>query len=331
VRGKRYIAEAFPCCAGVRYNMLCAFAHQFPFFVERFLDQGRALRRRFREETVTDLMMGGLITAGGGRLIVEFPDEPATGADMEWNFVDQRKSTFFRLLLQAKQAYGDGAVWTRHCYRELLHTSGAGSKLQAEVLCDTARLPGSATYPFYIFYHSAHTCALARRAGDTVISGINIADGFVVERLAKAATTRALRISNKSLRVIAPKLSPLSALFCPPTILPAPPFAFAPSGISPPMYLSVGAGGRGLGFALPPTPDEVRTRVARLRAAASSTPIADAQRDDGGLPDVPGIGRRIPDDVQAVLNRASARAEPGTGLDRWRLTFVSDSPPLDER
>ena len=81
--------------------MLCEFAHQFPLFVERFLDQGRALRRRFREETVTDLMMGGLITAGGGRLIVEFPDEPATGADMEWNFVDQRTSTFFRLMLQA--------------------------------------------------------------------------------------------------------------------------------------------------------------------------------------------------------------------------------------
>lgn len=138
--------------------MLCAFANQFPPFVERFLNQGRTLRRRFREETVTDLLMGGLITAAGGRVVVEFPDEPVTGADMEWNFVDRRTSQFFRLMLQAKQAYGDGSIWTRHCYRELLHISGSGSKLQAEALCDTARHPGSATYPLYIFYHAAHTC-----------------------------------------------------------------------------------------------------------------------------------------------------------------------------
>jgi len=41
-----------------------------------FWSGGRTLRRRFREETVTDLMMGSLIPAGGGRVIVEFPDEP---------------------------------------------------------------------------------------------------------------------------------------------------------------------------------------------------------------------------------------------------------------
>jgi len=38
--------------------MLCTFANQFPSFVERFLGQGRKLRRRFREETVTDLGSG---------------------------------------------------------------------------------------------------------------------------------------------------------------------------------------------------------------------------------------------------------------------------------
>ena len=306
--------------------MLCAFAQHFPHFVERFLDQGRTLRRRFREETVTDLMMGGLITAGGGRVIVEFPNEPVTGADMEWNFVDRRTSAFFRLMLQAKQCYGDGSVWTRHCYRELLHTSGSGSKLQAETLCDTTRLPGSATYPLYILYHAAHTCDLARQAGNRAISGINVADGFAIERLVKIATTRALRTSNKSLRVIAPKLSPLSALFCPSTIVPASPFAFAPSGISTPIYLSVVAGRPGLGFPLPPTPTEVRTRILKVRARASP-PIAAAERDGTDLPDVPEVAARIPDDVQAVLNRMEEGAGPAPRLGRWRLTFVSTSPP----
>jgi|GEM_PF-3444677 hypothetical protein len=310
--------------------MLCTFSQQFPPFIERFLEQGRTLRRRFREETVTDLMMGGLITASGGRLIVEFPDEPVTGADMEWNFVDRRTSTFFRLMLQAKQAYGDGLIWTRHCYRELFHTSGSGSKLQAEALCDTARHPGSATYPLYIFYHAAHTCGLARRSGSTVIDGINIADGFAIERLVKAATTRTLRTRNKSLRVIAPKLAPLSALFCPPTIIPVPPFAFAPSGASPPMYLGVSAGRRVLGFSMPPTPGDVRARILDLRAA-TLLPRADPAGQVGGvLPDIPDVADSIPGDVQAILNRRGEGVRPTPGLNHWRLTFVSATPPPRE-
>ncbi|WP_406567276.1 DUF6615 family protein [Azospirillum fermentarium] len=39
-------------------------ARQFPPFVESFLERSRRLRRRFREETVTDLLMGNLIRAG---------------------------------------------------------------------------------------------------------------------------------------------------------------------------------------------------------------------------------------------------------------------------
>lgn len=284
------------------------------------------LRRRFREETVTDILMGGLITAGGGRLVVEFPDEPITGADMEWNFVDRRTSTFFRLMLQAKQAYGDGSIWTRHCYRELLHTSGSGGKLQAEALCDAARLPRSSTYPLYIFYHAAGTCEMARRSGNTSIAGVNIADGFVIERLVKAATTRTLRTSNKSLRVIAPKLAPLSALFCPAMIAPVPPFAFAPGAVSSPMYLSVSAGRRVLGVAMPPTPAGVRARVLDLRAAALLESADLAEQPGDTLPDVPEVSDRIPDDVQDVLNRREEGAGPTPGLNRWRLTFVSASP-----
>ena len=48
--------------------------------------------------------MGSLITAGGRRIIVEFPNEPVTGADMEWNFVNLDDGTVFRILLQASNA-----------------------------------------------------------------------------------------------------------------------------------------------------------------------------------------------------------------------------------
>nr|WP_143034422.1 DUF6615 family protein [Nitrosospira multiformis] len=294
-------------------------------FVERFLDQSRTLRRRFREETITGLLMGGLLTAGGGRLIVEFPDEPVTGADMEWNFVDQRTSTFFRLMLQAKQAYGDGSVWTRHCYRELLHRSGSKGTLQAKALCDTARLSESATYPLYIFYHATRTCELARRSGNALIAGINIGDGFMIERLVKTATTRSIRTRNKSLGAIAPKLAPLSALFCPPTITPVPPFAFAPSLVSLPMYLGVSAGRRVLGIPMPPTPVDIRTRILDLAAISSENGYI-AGHIDRVSPNVPEVSDRIPDDVQVVLSQAKEGAGSAPRLNRWRLTFVSVTP-----
>jgi hypothetical protein len=305
--------------------MLCYLARQFPPFVENFLERGRTLRRRFREETITDLMMGSLITAGTGRVIVEFPDEPVTGADMEWNFVNPGDGTFFRILLQAKQAYGDGTKWTRHGYRELLHTSGTGTKLQAETLCDTARIPGSATYPLYIFYHPAQTCALARKAGMIHVAGVNLADGYVIERLVKAAKTRAFRTSNKSLRVIAPHLFPMSDLFCPPTLLRAGPFALAPGMFPMPVYTAREAGRPVFGVPIPPTPQNVRNRLAERRGtdieATGGTQI-------DGLPEVPAVAESIPDDVQAILRRSRETVEgaPSEPLRRWRITFVSVSP-----
>ncbi len=308
--------------------MLCSFAEQFPTFTEDFLERGRTLRRRFREETVTDLMMGCLITAGLGRIIVEFPDEPATGADMEWNFVDQGRGTFFRIVLQAKQAYGDGGSWTRHNYRELLHRSGTGGKLQAETLCDTARVPGSATYPLYVLYHPAQTCRLARQDGETMLAGVNLADGFIIEQLVKSAATQKLRTNNKSLRVIAPHLFSLSDLFCPSVLLPAPPFA---PGISGELWRGAMErirDGR-LGVPIPPTPQDVRKRLAGALTALPKNAV--------GMPDhprqpVPDVAVEIPADVQNVIHRArdGKKSEPRVSLDRWRVTYLSGSPRDDE-
>lgn len=304
--------------------MLCSLAHQFPPFVENFLEQGRRLRRRFREETVTDLLMGSLITVGSGRVLVEFPNEPLTGADMEWNFVNPSDSTFFRILLQAKQAYGEGKKWTRHGYRELLHTSGSGTKLQVETLCDTARVAGSATYPLYILYHPAQTCALARVDGITHIAGVNLADGYIIERLVKTAMTQKLRTNNKSLRVIAPYLFPLTHLFCPLTVLPIGPFADVTGRFPMPIYTVRESGRPVFGVAIPPTPQDVRHRLVDRRRAVAET-VGRAQID--GLPEVPAVADSIPNDVQAILHRFRVRTETHSAesLRRWRITFVSAS------
>lgn len=306
--------------------MLCLLAHQFPPFVADFLARGRSLRRRFREESVTDLLMGSLVVVGGSRVIVEFPDEPVTGADMEWNFVNPDDNTFFRVLLQAKQAYGNGKMWARHTYRELLRASGKSGKLQAEILCNTARA-GPATYPLYAFYHSAQTCSSAHRAGSIHVAGVNLADGYQIERLVKTATTRALRIRNKSLGAIAPHLFHLSDLFCPSTLLQMGPFGLA-ADFPRMVYIMPSGRQRGLGFPIPPTPQQVRDRLSEIRRGGVKIMAEDSEPISGML-EVPAVATSIPEDVRTVLHRPEETTEETAqrkSLRRWRITFVSSSP-----
>jgi hypothetical protein len=82
--------------------MLCYFACEFPQFVAVFLHGSRGTGRSFREETITDIMMANLKLLGRDRVIVRFPNEPRTGADMEWNFVNRSDGSYYRLLIQAK-------------------------------------------------------------------------------------------------------------------------------------------------------------------------------------------------------------------------------------
>jgi hypothetical protein len=119
--------------------MLCQFARQFPNVVADFLNRSRSLHRRFREESVTDLLMANLIAIGGNRVYVEFPNEPVTGADMEWNFVNWDDNSFYRLRIQAKRLYGIGRNWKRYSYMHLTDLSPNKQQLQVEVLCNSAR------------------------------------------------------------------------------------------------------------------------------------------------------------------------------------------------
>ena len=299
--------------------MLCALAHQFPTFVESFLEKSQSLRRKFREETVTDILMGSLITAGGKWVRVEYPDEPVTGADMEWNFINRDDGTFFRILLQAKKSYGSGNVWTRHNYRELFHKVQGSGDFQAVRLCETARNTSS-TYPLYILYNRAGTCNAARRGGCWSVSGACLADGYAVEQLVSGATSQLLRTRNKSLKTIAPLMFPLSKLLCPQEVLRAGPFAFVPQVNG---YLLAAGNERGrqvLGIPIPPTPRAVRNRIALIRADMMESGV------DSELPEVPHVTTEIPKDMWPILDGAGDDWELDKGLRHIRVTFVSSNP-----
>ena len=124
------------------------------------------------------MMMASLVALEGNNLVVEFPDEPRTGADMEWNFVSGDWRSFYRIYIQAKRLYGTGKSWKRYSYRELLHESGG--RLQAVTLADTARNAGPGCYPLYAFYNPKHVCEKAARAGEDQVAGVSLVDGYVI-------------------------------------------------------------------------------------------------------------------------------------------------------
>ena len=76
--------------------MICQFAHHFPKTAGEFLDRAATLGRSFREETLTDVLMGALVAFRPLGVEVHFPDEPRTGADMEWLFVRADGSSYTR-------------------------------------------------------------------------------------------------------------------------------------------------------------------------------------------------------------------------------------------
>ncbi|WP_210166472.1 DUF6615 family protein, partial [Bosea vaviloviae] len=91
--------------------MLCRFSRRFPNYLAAILEKGEGLKRNFREETGTDLLTAGLLGLSTFGIYVDYPDEPTTGADMEWVFISPKDvggGRYLRLLIQAKRARSCG-------------------------------------------------------------------------------------------------------------------------------------------------------------------------------------------------------------------------------
>jgi hypothetical protein len=266
--------------------MLCQFARQFPPLVSDFLERGRQFKRRLGEETVTDLMMVNLQNLGSNQIIVDFPDEPTTGADMEWNFVNRSNHTFYRLLLQAKCSYGNYALLSRHKYKYVSHRTAG--RYQADILCEAARNAGYPTYPLCIFYNPAHTCVAARDVEGPMIEGVNLADGYSIRSFAMMRRTH--------IPGIRPYIHSLTRLFCPPD-----------------------------DHARIPQPADVRDYLMHRASVSFRLPddILKALDADDHIMIPPEVGTAIPEDVQARIEGTAAPVE-GTLLRRWRVTFISD-------
>ncbi len=300
--------------------MLCEFSKRFPKQVEAILDRGQILKRSFREETITDLLMSNLITLGGKNVIVEFPDEPITGADMEWNFVNIDDSTFFQILIQAKRAYCMSTPWQNHYYKELFHKPASSKEYQASTICNVAT-SRTACFPLYAFYNPKRTCDLARGDGVFSVEGVTLTSGYKINGLVTAASASSgttLKRKNKRVKTISPFMQPLSSLFCPQNIYDLGPHMYAPVDSGVLVYV----GGGKIGHPIPPSPKQIRHRLLSF---------ANENADSETLQSIPDVSSKIPDYVQALIEKAqSERMEGLSKLNKFRVTFISMNPPSIE-
>ncbi len=219
-----------------KFGMLCHLAHSFPPKVAELLERDRGLKRNFREETVTDLLMASLIGLQSFGIRVDFPYEPTTGGDMDWMFAAPREiggGKYLRLILQAKRAQfqqtKSGGYWY---YQHLDHQKG----LQAQTLVSHAgSSPGGvSTLPLYIFYHPRSALSAAT-ATLPPVEGINLVFAHQIAPVVKGGCGK----KEKKLGAWRTSFMPLSDILCWPASFmrpsgPAGPRVFAPMQIGMP-------------------------------------------------------------------------------------------------
>lgn len=158
--------------------MLCRFARTFPPRLAEWLGRSKTLKRRFREETATELLLMGLLGLPPSGLKVDFSDDEKTdGADMaweaDWYFVspgDPKGGSYVRLLIQAKVAMREDKVKSPYWYYAHLDYDGGD---QAKKLIAAAATAPQATLPLYMMFHPAG--ALGPAKGKLpAIEGINL-------------------------------------------------------------------------------------------------------------------------------------------------------------
>ena len=206
-----------------KYHTLCGFACEFPHLVAEFLNFDQLPnkkiglpRRQVKEDSVTDIMVVLLkmLATKNSNIIVNFPDEPKTGADMRWNFVDAKSGTFFPLYIQAKRLHVDEkGGWKEKIYYCLFYKRGR--KSQSETLIEEAQRKNG--YPLYMFYNPEKICNLARCDKVHDVLGVNLVDGHIIgefEKEHRGLKQKSTPAKCNSLENLHPHFFSLEDIFC---------------------------------------------------------------------------------------------------------------------
>lgn len=189
----------------------CDLATRLPGLIAEFLDLEEHLKRRFREDSVTDILVASLLSLPGDNVVVLTPPEAKTGGDFDLVLVEPMSGKAVQFRIQAKRLTPHKTNWMTSSYVELAHPHNNGGQ-SAKLIKALARetIP---TIPLYMFYNPASICA----ASDGAIDGIALASGWEIrERVRTMVQVKPKRLPYKRIGSLEPLFFPLTTLLCPP-------------------------------------------------------------------------------------------------------------------
>lgn len=179
--------------------------------ISEFLDIEQGLKRRFREDSVTDILVASLLLLPGNDVVILTPPEAKTGGDFDLVIVEPNTGDAVQFRIQAKRLSPHKYDWPMGSYVELAHPKNEGT--QSRKLVSGIGREAYPTIPLYAFYHPAHVCA----ASGNVISGIELASGWEVrERIKAIVKAKPKRLPYKRIGSLQPLFFPLSTILCSP-------------------------------------------------------------------------------------------------------------------
>lgn len=321
--------------------MLCNFADAFPISVGKFLDLEWGLRRRLREETVTDMWVASLVAMRGLGVHVDLANEMETGADLEIWFLSSSRDRGIGFVIQAKRSHCGKVLmrpacdldFGRHRFEELDHAAGKkrAKGTQARDLTHSAERSGRDVYPLYAFYTPGH---IYKRSGR--IEGIMLADGHHVRRRIVIGRQQAWRgrtypagsskpqrgkAEFKALEKLNGIMFPLRVMFCFKSWAPISRAVDSDEFTQSFMLLMRG---HDVGLATVPEPEEV--------ANALSNVIQRAREQEGGEKlarhPLPTVTRQIPYDILQLASGGATGRDiilPDVPVARRRIVCVATS------
>ena len=194
-----------------KYRSPCELATGIPDSVAELLDAESGLQRRFREETISDLLVASIKALPTVNLIVMVPDETRTGSDFDIAVISDDRLDAIQFRLQAKRLTPHEAEWGWSSYRELAHPHNTGG--QSSTLLRSSSHEKIPTLPLYAFYNPRTSVSQSGGA----ISGLELADAYEVRSLIKEMVdAKPKRIFNKRVENLRHLFFPFSKLLCDP-------------------------------------------------------------------------------------------------------------------
>ena len=191
------------------FSSSCDLAKRLPGMVADFLDIEQRLKRRFREDSITDILIASLLSLPGNDIVVLTPPEAKTGGDFDLVIVEPVSGEALQFRIQAKRLTPHKHDWTTGSYVHLAHPDNSGTQSQA--LLRGIRSEAITTIPLYAFYNPAHVCA----ASGGIVSGIELASGWEVREQIKAIIkVKPKRLPYKRIGSLQPLFFPLSTILC---------------------------------------------------------------------------------------------------------------------